>query len=145
MANRGEQDSEHGLTPDREAPDEQGTGTDTGSDSDAAGAGLVDEYSEHLEDEPHEHVKKRPLYKRPAFLISATIVVLVVAVFGIRYWLYARAHESTDGAFVDGHIVEVSPKGGGDVAKIYGVDNQNVNAGDLLLELDPRDVDTNPA
>ena len=142
MANRSEQDAENRANPAQEPRDEQGASTDTNTDSEASGAGLIDEYSAPLEDEPHEHVKKRPLYKRPAFLVVAIIVVLVVAVFGIRYWLYARAHESTDDAFVDGHIVEVSPKVSGYVAKIYVVDNQNVNAGDLLLELDPRDFET---
>src|SRR5256885_9435963 len=42
----------------------------------------------------HQHFRTRPVYKRPAFLIGAIIVLLVVAVFGIRYWLYARSHET---------------------------------------------------
>ena len=58
----------------------------------------------------HQHFRTRPVYKRPAFLIGASIVLLVVAVIGIRYWLYARSHETTDDAFVDGHIIQVSPK-----------------------------------
>lgn len=89
----------------------------------------------------HEHYRKSPLYRRPAFLIAAIIVLLVSAIIGIRYWLYARSHESTDDAFIDGHIIQISPKVVGYVAQIYVVDNQPVNAGDLLVELDPRDYE----
>ena len=102
---------------------------------------VVDEYGEPLTDEPHEHTKKRPLYKRPAFLIGGLIVLLIGLVFGVRYWLYARSHETTDDAFIDGHIVQISPKVSGYVAKVYVTDNQSVKAGDLLVELDPRDFE----
>jgi membrane fusion protein (multidrug efflux system) len=102
---------------------------------------VVDEYGEPLTDEPHEHAKKRPLYKRPAFLIGGLIVLLIGLVFGVRYWLYARSHETTDDAFIDGHIVQISPKVSGYVAKVYVTDNQSVKAGDLLVELDPRDFE----
>jgi membrane fusion protein (multidrug efflux system) len=102
----------------------------------------VDEYGEPLSDEPHEHVAKRPVYKRPAFFLGAAIVLLIVLVFGFRYWLYARSHETTDDAFIDGHIVQVSPKASGYVTKVYVTDNQNVNAGDLVAELDPREYES---
>src|SRR5215467_14146007 len=100
---------------------------------------IVDEYGEPLEE--HEHPRKRPLYRRPVFLIVASIVLLLALLFGVRYWAYARSHESTDDAFIDGHIVQVSPKVSGYVLKVYVTDNQNVNAGDLLAELDARDLE----
>src|ERR1041385_5118941 len=53
--------------------------------------------------------RKRPLYRRPAFLIAAVIVLLVAAAVGLRYWLYARSHESTDDAFIDAHLTPISP------------------------------------
>jgi membrane fusion protein, multidrug efflux system len=99
---------------------------------------IVDEYGEPLEE--HQHVRKRPLYRRPAFLIVASIVLLLALLFGVRYWAYARSHESTDDAFIDGHIVQVSAKVPGNVLKVYVTDNQNVNAGDLLAELDTSDL-----
>ncbi len=100
---------------------------------------IVDEYGEPLADE-HEHVRKRPLYKRPIFLITAAVILLLIIVFGVRYWAYARSHESTDDAFVDGHIIQVSPKVPGYVLKVYVSDNQNVKAGDLIAEIDARDL-----
>jgi len=102
-------------------------------------APLVDEYGEPLTDE-HEHARKRPLYRRPAFLIGASLILLLAIFFGVRYWVYARSHETTDDAFIDGHIIQVSPKVSGNVVKIYVSDNQTVNAGDLLAELDARDL-----
>lgn len=106
----------------------------------AAAPPLVDEYGEPLADE-HEHVRKRPLYRRPGFLIAAGAVLLLILIFGGRYWLYARSHESTDDAFIDGHIIQVSPKVSGYVLKVYVTDNQQVKAGDLLAEIDPRDLE----
>jgi membrane fusion protein, multidrug efflux system len=82
---------------------------------------------------------KRPLYKRPAVLVVASIVLLAGVIIGVHYWLYARSHESTDDAFIDGHIIQISPKASGYVAKVYVDDNQQVKAGDLLVELDARD------
>lgn len=101
---------------------------------------LVDEQGEPLEPEgPTPATRKRPLYRRPAFLIAAVIVLLIAAVFGIRYWLYARSHESTDDAFIDAHITPVSPKVSGYIVKVHVDSNQQVKKGDLLVEIDPRD------
>ncbi len=117
---------------------------DTAGESEEAGH-PVDEYGEPLGDEPHEHVRKRPVYKRPAFLIGAVVVLLIVAIVGLRYWLYARSHESTDDAFIDGNIVQVSPKASGYITRVYVKDNQSVNAGDLIAEIDPRDYEAKVA
>jgi membrane fusion protein, multidrug efflux system len=85
--------------------------------------------------------RRRPLYRRPVFLVVAALVLLAALFFGLRYWAYARAHETTDDAFIDGHIVQVSPKVSGYVAKIYVSDNQPVKEGDLVAELDARDFE----
>lgn len=93
------------------------------------------------EDEPVGVVRRRPLYRRPAFLIVAALVLLAAVIYGLRYWAYARAHETTDDAFIDGHIVQVSPKVSGYVAKVYVKENQEVKEGDLVAELDARDYE----
>jgi membrane fusion protein, multidrug efflux system len=74
-------------------------------------------------------------------LALGVVLGLALLTFGIRYVRYARAHESTDDAFIDGHIVGVSPKVASNVAHVYVDDNTHVKAGDLLVELDPRDFE----
>lgn len=83
--------------------------------------------------------QRRPLYRRPAFLIVAAVVLIVGLIIGLRYWLYARSHESTDDAFINGRVVQLSPKVSGYVTKVYVADNQQVKEGDLIAELDARD------
>jgi membrane fusion protein (multidrug efflux system) len=101
--------------------------------------------AEDLADEPQiTPVKKsrlKSMRKRRTFLIVGAVVLLAAAIFGVRYWLYARTHETTDDAFIDGHIVTVSPKLSGYVAKVYVKSNQEVKEGDLLAELDARDYE----
>jgi membrane fusion protein (multidrug efflux system) len=100
---------------------------------------ILDERGDPVRAEVIAEVKKRPLYRRPAFLIAAILIFLVGAILGVRYWLYARSHETTDDAFIDAHITQVSPKVSGYVVKLYVDANQQVNKGDLLAEIDPRD------
>ena len=132
----------------------EGTQTDTEKGATEPNAGphkgkqappLLDEHDQPLRDDDesggHDQFRRRPVYKRRVFLIVALLVLLVVALLGIRYWLYARSHETTDDAFIDGHIIQVSPKASGYVAKVYVTDNQQVKAGDLLAELDARDYE----
>jgi len=64
-------------------------------------------------------------------LVAVSLIALVV--------FLNRGHESTDDAFVEGHVMQVSPQVAGSILKVYVDDNQRVKAGDLLVELDPRD------
>ncbi len=72
-------------------------------------------------------------------LLGACAVAAVGA--GVAYYLYSLSYESTDDAFLDGHVVAVSPRVAGHVAKVYVTDNQWVRQGDLVAELDPRDFE----
>ena len=89
-------------------------------------------------DAPDEALKK-PVYQRPWFLIGAAVLLVLVLFFGIRYYLHAKAHETTDNAFIEGDAVRVSPRTAGTVQRVYVRDNQFVQVGTLLLELDPTD------
>ena len=79
--------------------------------------------------------------KRHSLFVVIGIVLLLGAVVGVRYWLHSRQYESTDDAFIEGHTTQVSPKVSGYVQKIYITDNQRVNAGDLLVEIEPSDYE----
>jgi len=111
------------------------------SANDETNSDLMHEDAGHGDLTPPPRPKKR-LYQRPAFRIVALVILVIAIVFVVRYWLYARSHESTDDAFIDGHIIQVSPRVSGYVAKVYVTDNQVVKEGDLLAELDPKDYET---
>jgi membrane fusion protein (multidrug efflux system) len=74
-------------------------------------------------------------------IVTAIVIVLVVLalVWGGVYLFRAMSRESTDDAFIQGHIVSVSAKVDGHIARVYVNDNQWLEKGDLLAELDPRD------
>jgi membrane fusion protein (multidrug efflux system) len=74
-------------------------------------------------------------------LLLLTLILLGVAVFGTRYYLHARAYESTDDAFIQADIVPVSPKVPSYVLRVHVDHNQHVQQGELLVELDPRDFE----
>lgn len=76
--------------------------------------------------------------RRRAFTIFF-LVLLVVGVGGLLYWLHARQFESTDDAEVDAHLNPVSARVDGTITHVYVDDNQLVNAGQPLVDLDPRD------
>jgi membrane fusion protein (multidrug efflux system) len=75
----------------------------------------------------------------PGFRIAAIIgaVVLLVAIFFI--YRFVTSYESTDDAEVDGHINSISARISGHVTKLNIVDNQYVQPGTVLLEIDPAD------
>jgi membrane fusion protein (multidrug efflux system) len=73
-------------------------------------------------------------------LVVALLFALGVIV-GLIYIVNSSAYQSTDDAFIDGHIIPVSAKVAGRVQSIYVVDNQTVKKRDLVIELDPRDFD----
>jgi membrane fusion protein, multidrug efflux system len=82
---------------------------------------------------------KPPFYKRPKLMLVLGISLVVLVVAGIGWWLYARQYQSTDDAFIDGHIIPISPNVSAIVAAVHIDDNFRVKQGDLLVELDPRD------
>jgi membrane fusion protein, multidrug efflux system len=69
------------------------------------------------------------------------LALLVFVAGGIFVWHYYSVRESTDDAQIDGHINPISPRVSGTVLRVLGDDNQLVKAGDLLVELDPKDYD----
>ncbi|HVM93163.1 MAG TPA: HlyD family secretion protein [Terriglobales bacterium] len=67
------------------------------------------------------------------------LVVLVLLVAGLFAWRYFTSYESTDDAQIDGHINSVSARVSGHVIKLNFEDNQLVQQGTVLVEIDPAD------
>jgi membrane fusion protein (multidrug efflux system) len=87
-------------------------------------------------------------YKRPARPnpkrrrnIVILIVVLVVLVGGVFLWRYLSSYESTDDAQADVHLYPVSARISGYVVKVNVDDNQWVEKGAVLVEIDPKDYE----
>jgi membrane fusion protein (multidrug efflux system) len=71
------------------------------------------------------------------WLLGLLLVAAVAASLGL--WRYYAVRESTDNAQIDGHIVPVSARVGGTVIAVNVDDNQYVEAGAVLAQLDPKD------
>jgi membrane fusion protein (multidrug efflux system) len=82
---------------------------------------------------------RKPLYKRPIVVLAAFVVLLAVVIGAIVFWRHSRHHETTDDAFIDGRASAVAAQVAGRVIKLHVTDNQAVRAGDVLVDIDPRD------
>lgn len=80
-----------------------------------------------------------PLYKRPLAVGLFVLVLAVGIVAGLLLWRHSRSHVTSDDAYVDGVPQIVSPQVAGRVLKVLVDDNQDVTAGQELVEIDPAD------
>ncbi len=76
---------------------------------------------------------------RRRILILAIIVVLLVG--GVFLWRYLSSYESTDDAQADVHLYPISARISGYVLKVNVDDNQWVQKGTVLVEIDPKDFE----
>ena len=79
-----------------------------------------------------------PGNRRRALLIVA-VIGLILLMGGFLFYRYAQTYESTDDAQVDCHLVAVGSRIQGTVTGVYVDENQSVKAGELVVEIDPRD------
>lgn len=86
---------------------------------------------------------RRASERRRNVLIVA--VVLVVVIGGLFLWRYLSSYESTDDAQVDVHLYPVSARVSGYVVRVNVDDNQWVEKGTVLVEIDPKDYQVSVA
>jgi membrane fusion protein, multidrug efflux system len=82
---------------------------------------------------------RRSLSDRPRARLFIVAAVIILLVGGFLAWRYFSSYESTDDAEIDGHLMPLSARISGYVAKVNVDDNQYVQAGTVLVEIDPRD------
>jgi len=75
---------------------------------------------------------------RPIVLAA---LAMTIALGGFLYWRHARHFETTDDAQIDGNLSAVSARVPGTVTQVRVVDNQVVEEGDLLVQLDSSDLE----
>ena len=89
----------------------------------------------------HAHGPKSPGRRRWVLWLLFAAGLAVGGFYGLRELRFYLAHESTDDAYVDGHVSQVLPRVSGPVLELLVADNQRVKAGEPLLRIDPRDFD----
>jgi len=77
--------------------------------------------------------------RKPWLLGPAFVVLAVMLFFAVDYVVDVMTHESTDDAFIAGHVVGVAPRISGQVLAVNVADNQLVHSNDVLVEIDPAD------
>jgi membrane fusion protein (multidrug efflux system) len=75
----------------------------------------------------------------PRFRMFLIAGLIVLAIVGFFVWRYLGSYESTDDAQIDGHVNSISARVTGHVIKLNVQDNQYVEAGTVLVEIDPTD------
>jgi len=85
------------------------------------------------EDETPQKSSKR-------FIIIGVVAVLVIV--GLLWWWHSTYYEDTDDAQVNGHLIQISSRIAGHVIKVNVDENQYVEAGTVIAELDPKDFQT---
>lgn len=82
----------------------------------------------------------KPKRKVPPFAIIGVVALLVI-VGGLFYW-HSTYYEDTDDASIAGDIDQLSARINGQITSVDVVEDQTVQAGQLLVEIDPRDYQT---
>ena len=90
---------------------------------------------EPIEQDPEMEGAQRQTRRR----VIVVVVVAILALVAAGIWWRSTYSESTDDAQVNGHLIQVSARVAGQVAKVYVDENQVVKAGDVIAELDPSD------
>ena len=78
--------------------------------------------------------------RKKALIAIASLVVVAGLGWTAYEWLVASHYESTDNAYVQGNIIQITPQTGGTVTAILADDNDFVKAGQALVKLDPADA-----
>ncbi|AFB32025.1 MULTISPECIES: HlyD family secretion protein [spotted fever group] len=78
-------------------------------------------------------------YKHHLFTKYVIIIALIIFIYlGYRIYVWANT-QSTDNAYIDADISNVSAEVSGVLTKLFVTDNTKVNKGDLIGEIDDRD------
>lgn len=85
-----------------------------------------------IQSEPPENRRNM----RPLMIIVGAIVLIAAIIWGVKYFTYARAHQTTDDARVDATTVAITSKINERIDRILVDTNQPVKKGQLLVVLD---------
>src|SRR5258708_5670047 len=78
--------------------------------------------------------------RRYVVLGILALMVIIGGIYGYRTFVFYEHHATTDDAQIDGHIDPVLARVSGYVTEVLVKDNQEVHAGDVLVRIDPKDL-----
>jgi membrane fusion protein (multidrug efflux system) len=98
------------------------------------------------QDEQEERDSRRQrarnyLRRNPKTRWGIIAAVLIVVIGGVLVWRYYAVREATDDAQIEGDIIPVSARVSGTVKSVLVEDNQYVEAGAVLVQIDPTDYE----
>jgi membrane fusion protein (multidrug efflux system) len=85
--------------------------------------------------------RRRAVLRSPRARVLLGLLAAIIVVGGILVWRHYSVRESTDDAQIEADIIPISARVGGTVKAVHVEDNQPVEAGTVLVELDPTDYE----
>jgi membrane fusion protein (multidrug efflux system) len=92
-------------------------------------------------DNEARYQRRSAFFNNPSTKVGLVLVALVIVTAVFFLWRYLASYESTDDAQIDGHVNSVSARVSGHVIRLNVQDNQYVQKGTLLVEIDPADYE----
>jgi membrane fusion protein, multidrug efflux system len=125
-------------TPETDRPPEPGEKTERPAKP-AEKEGEPGQQPASKEEKPPEKPRKSFLRRRPLMAGAGLIALLVAGAAAYVYWDNSSHFESTDDAFIAARQFAIAPKVAGYITAVPVTDNQHVNKGDVIAQIDQRD------
>ncbi|AIT09046.1 hemolysin secretion protein D [Candidatus Francisella endociliophora] len=93
---------------------------------------------EKIQETQTEETKKLSKFSPKKIIIGCSVIAATaLGIYG--YYMYNKVFPNTDNAYVNADVINMSPKVGGYIEKVYVKNNQFVHKGDKLIQIDPKD------
>ncbi len=98
---------------------------------------MTQEKSENIDTQKQEEKKVSKFSPKKIIIGCSVIAVTAIGIYG--YYKYSKIFPSTDNAYVDADVINISTKVGGYIQKVYVQNNQFVHKGDKLVQIEQKD------
>jgi membrane fusion protein (multidrug efflux system) len=96
--------------------------------------------SENTSSPAIQTIQAQPRKRKVLLAVMATIFILAGLAYGSYWLIHGRWFQETDDAYVNGHVLQITPQIGGTVLAVHAEDTDSVKAGEVLVELDRADA-----
>ena len=113
--------------------------------NDASSSGHVEDQTQAGSDNTKDERSPKDLARKRRGIFIAFMVGILLIVGGIVWFLHSRTYESTDDAQIDGHLNSIASRVNGTITGVHAENGQPVQAGQILVDLDPKDYEVQVA